>query len=584
MNTIVIDETFIKKFVADPKKYKSPDYKDNVKLAEGMRIHADGTVPGELLTERRPNESAEIHAYRKKIYKAITKAPFSKIVNVLMRIRQADDWKIMWEKEKPAKIRDGESLQQYCEEDFPKFNSITNWVFNYALKQILVDPNGVIFVFPMNPAAKVDEYSKPYSWIFKSENVIHFEENDSCILLSDMKNDYVEDGASRKGDIYYFIDKTNIYEARQTGAQTFTTELLLNHNIGYLPAMKLGGVIKDVTENGTVYESFLASVLPYWDEAVREYSDLQAEVVLHIHSEKWSFEGQQCVTCNGTGKLRNGQETISCDKCSGHGYASASPYSQIVVRPQDMDKQAAPIPPAGYIQKLVEIVKIQDERVQNHINRGYSAINFDFLCQTQLNQSGTAKELDRQELNSFIYNIAAHLVNLMNDIYFFVSEYRHKTVISSPEKRLALIPKISIPSKFDVLSESYIVEEIKGLKGIVTPILINQLQIEYVSKKFANDPELKAYHEAVLTLDPLPGRSEDDKMVELNNGGITKLDYIISCNIEKFVTKATESDEGFLGLAYEEQYTLMEEYGKVILDANSLKSSVLKSVTDPVAA
>jgi hypothetical protein len=50
-----------------------------------MRVHADGKFPEELINERRPNESAEVLAYRKKIFVPTTKPFFNKIENTLQK-------------------------------------------------------------------------------------------------------------------------------------------------------------------------------------------------------------------------------------------------------------------------------------------------------------------------------------------------------------------------------------------------------------------------------------------------------------------------------------------------------------------
>jgi hypothetical protein len=71
------------------------------------------------------------------------------------------------------------------------------------------------------------------------------------------------------------------------------------------------------------------------------------------------------------------------------------------------------------------------------------------------------------------------------------------------------------------------------------------MQISYATKAFNNDLDIAEYVSLLLRLDPLSGISEDDKMARLSNGGITKLDYVVSSNINKFVSEAIEKDAGF---------------------------------------
>jgi hypothetical protein len=62
---------------------------------------------------------------------------------------------------------------------------------------------------------------------------------------------------------------------------------------------------------------------------------------------------------------------------------------------------------------------------------------------------------------------------------------------------------------------------------------------------FNNDQDIAQHVQLVLSLDPLAGISEDDKMSRLANNGITQLDYVVSSNINKFVSEAIEQNKGF---------------------------------------
>ena len=62
-------------------KYRHSYYHDGVELAEELAIHANGEFPDELISERRPAESAEIRDYRRKIFTPITKPVFTKEKN-----------------------------------------------------------------------------------------------------------------------------------------------------------------------------------------------------------------------------------------------------------------------------------------------------------------------------------------------------------------------------------------------------------------------------------------------------------------------------------------------------------------------
>ena len=91
-----------------------------VEYYKALKVHANGEVPDKLLLERRPNESAEVFKYRTDNFKSNTVGPYGKIVNTLSKIRRSPDWSIRYDlKEVPAKIKDGERLNDYCEYKYP---------------------------------------------------------------------------------------------------------------------------------------------------------------------------------------------------------------------------------------------------------------------------------------------------------------------------------------------------------------------------------------------------------------------------------------------------------------------------------
>lgn len=570
----------LKDYIIDGRRHKC--YRQTLDIAERLKIHADGLKPGALLTERRPSESKEVKDYREKIYVEITKSTVSKILNCLGKIRRSQDWSIKYPDEVPSVIRPGETLQDYCEQNYPYFNSVTNWLFNVGLKNYLIDPNGLLVVMPLEFSIAENDYLRPFTFIYNSHQVLDYVQDDYAIIHSTDKSLYKNGTTMEQGEVYYVITTTEIQRWEQMDAmRNMQLTVDFRHNLGRLPAFKLGGVFKEAQDRTFLYESRIDAIVPHLKEAVREYSDLQAEVVQHIHSEKWEYQSQECPSCNGTGKAkrRGTSETVTCSKCKGAGSLAQSPYSTRIVKPPMPGIPAVPIPPAGYIQKQVEIVKIQDERIANHLFRALSAINMEFLSQSPLNQSGTAKEVDRDELNTFVNIIAEDLVYLLDKAYSLICDYRYMWVITSPAERRKLPPAIAVPEKFDLLSSSFLVDEMNKLKTAnVNPMLIRAVEIEYAAKKFNNDPQVKLETELVFNLDPLPGVSDEQKLLRLQNKGITELDYVTSCNIYQFVKRALVEDRNFATLAPMRQAEKIGGYAQEKIRENSAANSVMSLV------
>jgi len=574
----------LKNYFGTEIKYRHCFYERAVKKADAILVHADGLDPCELLTDRRPNESAEVLEYRKKIWVPKTKPFFSKIISSLQKIRRSSDWSIRYEGDFP-KIPEGETLKDYCEFNYPQFTSITNWAFAVLLKKYTTDPNAVLFCYPKELNFD-NRFLEPVVQIVDSVNVLDYVYEDYAVLVNPLGCVFVTSKGSFPGKSYYLVTTEKIIRYDQTdGRGTMTPVVDYDHGLGELPVYKIGAVIVDTHGEKCLYESRISGVVPEFDEAVREYSDLQAAKVMHMFPERWEYTQHECTTCKGTGKRQNPSWYVGCDssiattclcdnKSCHNGYVVAGPYSKIMIRPLNSMEGAAtttpPTPPAGFIEKDVEIIKVQEESVYNHIINGLASINFEFIATTPLSQSGVAKEVDKDELNNTVHSIAEDIVRCMDWIYLMIANYRYR-MIYKMEDIYEMVPKIAVPEKYDILSSSHLEEQLKNIKDSkVNPVITNAIEAEYANKAFNNDPSIRELVELVLSLDPLSNISEDDKMVRLSNRGITLETYIISSNIHEFVQRALDEIEGFADLELKEQKDKIKSYAsEQITSANS---------------
>lgn len=558
-------------------------YKDTIEIAEKMCVHADGLLPVKLLHERRPNEPMEVLEYRKKIFVPKTKPTFSKIFSSLQKIRRSSDWSIRYEGQF-TKIAEGETLEEYCDENYPGFTSLTNWVFTLMLRKYLIDPNAVVYVAPVNTEVQVNEYLQPIAQIFDSKNVIDFVSDDFAVLLNPVGATYYSQGKPIKGKSYIVCTTRQILTYDQVnGRGQYSLTSAYDHNLDYLPAFKLKGILVEQNANAFLYESRISGIIPELDEAIREYSDLQAAKVLHIYPERWEVTQSECVNCKGTGLRNNPAYTgpdcgcpaqITCDTCHGRAYTVAGPYNKILIKPAGMGEQNIPTPPAGYVEKDVEIVKVMEESVENHIHNALSAINFEFLDKSPLAQSGVAKAYDSDEMNNTAHAIAEDIVSAMDNIYWLTALWRYGKLYSQ-DVIGEMVPTIPVPEKFDILSASHTQEEIKAAKESKTnPIIVSALEIDYATRRFNADPEVRDRVQLILTLDPLPNIVEDDKMSRLSNKGITLETYIISSNIQSFVQRAIDQEKGFVDMDLQKQKDLMVKYAQEVIESEEIEPPV----------
>lgn len=565
-------------------KYPDEVRKSCIEAADAIKIHSDGVYPGALIEERRPSESATVKEYRHKIWKPITKIPFNKVITELMKIRKSEEWNIEYAETKvSSKLQEGEKLQDYCEFNYPVFKSITNWAFAVLLKKYLVDPNGIVIVIPQS--AEVDqasEFLKPVAHIFESWQVVTFKMEDYVILRSKDKSKYqTKDGSTREGEIFYVIDTQLIRRFDETtpnqkGERMFETTVYYPHELEELPAFAIGSVIKEMRENQIIYESRVGPCCIEFDEAVREYSDLQGGVVKALNLIRWIFANMTCKECNGYGKkLLEGKETV-CKSCKGQGRIPSGPYEDLILQPPGIDQQATPIPPMGDVPVDIEILKLQDTRVKAHKWEGLSAINMEFLAEVPLSQSGVAKEVDRDGLNTFVNSVAEDLVAVMDKIYFFINELRNRIRVPNEKERLEQLPKIAVPEHFDYLHSAMMIDKLtKAREAKLHPTIIAALEIDYANSEFNSDPDIRKRLEAIYSLDPFPGISEDEKSTRLANKGISKQNYVISSNIHGFIDRAIIEDDDFLFKEKGEQLEVLKGFADEQIEADSAEAEVM---------
>lgn len=552
---------FVKQYTGNLRK-RHPQYDTTVKIANRLKPHATGDIEAlaeHLLKERRPSEMPETFEYRKKIAVRKTKGTVDKIFNCLCKIRKSPDWNIKYDADyyNSKALLSEFNLKEYCEELLPRHQSITNWVFNYELKVFMYDPNAVVLIAVESLPENEMEFIKPIPIVFESCNIFEFEEK-LFVGKSTEKSTYSFGKSLRTdGDVIWVATETELYKYVQINAKgDFDIAIYYQHNIGQLPAWKIGGQLID--EQNMLYESSFDAMQPYLDEAFREYSDLQAEVLNHVHSIQWAYESQTCPTCKGQGmKLVKGK-AVTCSECNG-GRMSTSPLKRILITPPEPGQPQAPTPPMGYVQKDTAIVELQDRRVRNHEYDALACFNMEYLAKTPAVESGVAKTLDREELTTFVNLIAEQLVQGMDMAYYYINEYLFNVMIPDAKEREKQLPEIAVPTIFDLLNSQYYLDELqKATTANVNPVVLKELQLEYAQKKFYDDDTYEEL-ELVYKLDPLGAMTSEEKVVNGSQRWVSDFDLIKSANIYEFVKRAMRENDEFDDMDYNAQVAIIDK-------------------------
>jgi hypothetical protein len=259
---------------------------------------------------------------------------------------------------------------------------------------------------------------------------------------------------------------------------------------------------------------------------------------------------------------------VKCRGCSGTGKKIVTspanvmiiPTTQARVQDQETTIQGDPI---GYARKPLDALDFLKGEWQDRFKDGFSSLGLRMLYETALNISGKAKELDRQDINTFFYNIAKHLTHThIYRIVYFVNELRYGFVPEKERREYFNSIDFKVPNTFDVVNAEYFRERYVAAKqNNESPILVQQSGLDYARKEFGEDSQQYKLLKDSYDLDPLPGLSEAEKN-DLSAADPNNIDVIISRQIEFFLKRAYAENEDFYALGFEQKLDKLTEYAQ----------------------
>ncbi len=571
----IFDDGFLKKLLQliqdDRNEHKHEHYKAACELAETMSWHVYGKKPESLLKRVRPREDPAITEYRITSYEPITQSICKKAISITHKVFNSKLYSIRFKEDDKSQL-----LKKYTLEEYPRFNSIVNYLANYSLKKLIADPNGVFLVQPLDYAVKSTDRVKPIVTCYASHQ-IHIVDEDFILLF----DSYDE---SKKAWFYTYVDKVSIKKlilTKPNANLVVTLEAEYVHNFNEIPVWYLGGEYSD--KDYGLYESFFSPAVPFWNEAINDHSDVTGAYRMHMWPQKWEVadeceyveEGQY--PCQG-GYIFNPTKgaKYKCPSCQGQGRKSVkSPYETYWVNRDKFtaaDGTANVDVPFGYVSVPVEATAMLETKADKNLEKGLAALAMDVVNKIGENQSGISKEIDRTELSDFLQKFSDQYfeVHLPNIYYYFVKFMFG--VDQSPETVHNLEPEISKPTQFDVYSTTELTKmfgEAKTAK--LNPMYLTTKQIEIQSKEFQTHPDLVRFLNISLNLDPLSEVPHEDVIMMIQNGTITKETAIIHDNIKVFTQRALEEDKGFADKKLSEQQKVLDGYAKEVIAATKVK-------------
>lgn len=498
-------------------KLKKPDNYDHwTKVREEMYVHTRGKNPGKILTDRRPNEDPDVQKYRLMIYEPITKGSMNRAIDKLYRIFISANFSIQVSQE----------LSQYL--DLKKFKNqyFYSYIQKYVVRKMIEDPNGYLVWIPYgegleNPAVKVDVDG----YLVSSEHIKYVDDDTLMWYEPKEKSEVLEAGKKvYKGDVYYTMTSESFYKHTQYGVKSdknFQVTEIYRHNIGYLPAMVLGG---DMTDED-YFESYFSPFLPFGNEAIRQYSDWQGVMTTSAFPYREEVaENCDAPGCRG-GAVFNEEENehYPCKICKGTGRIIVrSPYG-VFMRDKGngaFDGNAlSDAPMVRFVSPNVDIIQYSGEAWQTLLTKAEDALHLNYIEEAQ---SGAAKLVDREDGFMSLTKISN---NVFDEIIYkslqIIEKYRN--VVQSFD------PVIVKPVSFSMKTEEALMFEITQMSEKNAPVaFLVETTKDLAKKRFSGNKTISRVIEILVSYDPIYHIATRDKQMLLASGTIKKDDVVKS--------------------------------------------------------
>jgi hypothetical protein len=530
--------------------------------AELLEPHFENKYPGFLLNRQHPGEMPEMKLHRSSNWESPTIAATGRVQTSCQKIQQSDEFKIIWnESDLETGIVSENSLEKYCKDFVPKFGNLEDWTFSIYLRSLFEDANSVHLILPdlsdFIEFQDIPDWTLPYPQYFESEDIVYHKEKELIVKLEELEKD------GSKYERYLAVTMQGLVLAVQVRPFNENENAFAFYPLEYefvdFPVTISGQKIYELEDNSIIYDSFLAPCIPSWNKSLRRADDLEVNWQMHANPQYWRVKSSECKTCKGRGYtiIAKSNERTECSQCYGTGTGSdGSPFNQIeIALPKTSvtspNAPNIPFPPAGYITRDSDAIKNLGTEVDDQIFKGFQAIGLELLSIVPAPQSGIAKQYDRKEINTFFYQVAIMIQYGYYNTAKLIYNLRYLGIANAAglneEKRMASLPKITIPSDFDILTMEMLAANLSmARKDQYNPVIISGMERDYVEKLYGEDSDELKLINVVSKLDPLPSKTVDEKVIIKDSMGCTEVDFVLSCYINSFINELIETNPDWL--------------------------------------
>lgn len=527
-----MDETQIAALITLIQESKMPQWRTDYsnQIAYNLQVHTKGLM-FDKITGLYPHEHPESQRHCINSYESITKGSIWKAINNIIRVFNNSSYNIQISDKTKALI---EKYQDKEGSFFSQF--LEDWI-KYG---VATDPNGICVVYPPDYSDDLYRYVcfKDLVAVPTDEVLIFISEQESEKKYEFCDKEYTKeiffdyehlDGApnvrhgtvrtfNRKLEVkylnrvYHVFTKTHFIRFYKTdpgqNQWEFETFPYLKE-LDTLPYFENGGI---EIEYG-IYESFVQPFVPFGNLALMSHRNQRATDLMFSYP-RMSEVQTECDECKGQGWMHYEAGRETCKTCKGTKYMSIqSPYKvyRKVHDSFDADGKVFSTPSVEFYTPPVGIIDYNNKQWQQYLTQAEQAVFVQQKIETGNVQAAKSKEIDREELYSWLANISKVLYGNLQMLLQYLENY----VSASP-----MVVSVEMPYSFAILTESEAFTALDLMLSSSAHISIKANQIEnFINKFISESSPVKRAFSILKKYDLLLYYSNDD-LINLRSLGV----------------------------------------------------------------
>lgn len=466
-------------------------------LAYNLQVHTKGLM-FDKITGLYPNEHPDSQRHCINSYESITKGSIWKAINNIIRVFNNSSYNIQIS-EKTRKV-----IEDYQNSEGSLFSQfLEDWIKN----AVATDPNGICVTYPLEYTDDLYRYICYKDIITITDDVLIFisaEESEKKYEFKDeqycrevfIDYEYAKEGqpnvktvttrtynrrleTTYLNEVYHVFTKTHFIKFYKEKAED--TELKydfykFSKELPTLPYFENGGV--EVEKD--LYESFVQAFVPFGNLALMSHRNQRA-IDLMFSYPKMSEVQQACDECHGTGQTACDTVWQTCKSCNGSKYVTIqSPYKvyRKVQDSFDVDGKVFTTPSVEYYSPDPAILDYSKTQWKNYLEEAETAVFVQQKTDTGNVEAAKSKEIDREELYSWLANISKVLYGNLQMFLQYLENY----INASPIK-----VSVEMPYSFAILTESEAFDAMNIMLMSNAPVLLKANQIDNFVNKFISE-------------------------------------------------------------------------------------------------